>query len=111
MWVLPYCPCCLGPSPRCPHVMTTTLCVIAQELQVSIMVEQIKPARCGGLEQQGRIVPANKRYSAGEALTRSSEGRDRSRHHSVHRGGLELSTGRRLYVGVGRPRVVWLCGL
>ena len=33
----------------------------------------------------------------GEALIRSSEERDRSRCHSAHRGGLELSTGTGLY--------------
>ena len=49
------------------------------------------------LEQQGRIVPANNRYRAGEASIRSSEEQDRSRHHSAHRGGLELSTGTGLY--------------
>ena len=32
------------------------------------------------LEQQGRIVPANNRYRAGEASIRSSEEQDRSRH-------------------------------
>ena len=46
---------------------------------------------------QGRIVPANNRYRAGEASIRSSEEQDRSRHHSPHRGGLELSTGSGLY--------------
>ena len=47
-----------------------------------------------GGEQQGRIVPANNRlYRAGEASIRSSEEQDRSRHHSTHRGGLELGTG------------------
>ena len=43
--------------------------------------------------QQGRIVSANNSYRAGEASTRSLEERDRSRCHSAHRGGLELSTG------------------
>ena len=53
---------------------------------------------------QGRIVPANNRYRAGEASIRSSEEQDRSRHHSPHRGGLELSTGSGLdTVRVGRP--------
>ena len=46
---------------------------------------------------QGRIVPANNRYRAGEASIRSSEEQDRSRHHSAHRLGLELSTGTGLY--------------
>jgi hypothetical protein len=53
---------------------------------------------------------------AGEASIRSSEEQDRSRHHSAHRGGLELSThwvGARY--GACRsthgPSVVWLCGL
>ena len=74
--------------------------------------------RCASLEQQGRIVPANNRYRAGEASIRSSEEQDRSRHHSAHRGGplvsVELSTalGRGcIRVRVGRPSVVWLCGL
>ena len=49
------------------------------------------------MEQQGRVVPANNRYRAGEASIRSSEEQDRSRHHSAHRGGLELSTGTGLY--------------
>jgi hypothetical protein len=49
------------------------------------------------LEQQGRIVPANNRYRAGEASIRSSEEQDGSLHHSAHRGGLELSTGTGLY--------------
>ena len=53
--------------------------------------------RCASLEQQGRIVPANNRYRAGEASIRSSEEQDRSRHHSAHRGRLELSTGTGLY--------------
>ena len=53
--------------------------------------------RCPSLEQQGRIVPANNRYRAGEASIRSSEEQDRSHHHSAHRGGLELSTGTGLY--------------
>ena len=39
----------------------------------------------------------NNRYRAGEASIRSSEEQDRSRHHSAHRGGLELSTGTGLY--------------
>ena len=71
------------------------------------------------IEQQGRIVPANNRYHAGEASIRSSEEQDRSRHHSAHLGGrgLELSTGTGLY---GRDSgascrstqsVVWLCGV
>ena len=42
-------------------------------------------------------VAANNRYRAGEASIRSSEEQDRSRHHSAHRGGLELSTGTGLY--------------
>ena len=67
------------------------------------------------LEQQGRIVPANNHYRAGEASIRSSKEQDRSCHHSAHRGVLELSTGTGLYgsfmVHVGRPSVVWLCGL
>ena len=42
---------------------------------------------------QGRIVPANNRYRAGEASIRFSEEQDRLRHHSAHRRGLELSTG------------------
>jgi len=33
----------------------------------------------------------------GEASIRSSEEQDRSRHHSAHRGGLELSTGTGLH--------------
>ena len=49
------------------------------------------------MEQQGRIVPASNRYRAGEASIRSSEEQDRSRHHSAHRGGLELSTGTGMY--------------
>ena len=47
---------------------------------------------------------------AGEASIRSSEEQDRSRHHSAHRGGLELSTGTGCTVR-GRPSVVWPCGL
>jgi hypothetical protein len=39
----------------------------------------------------------NNRYRAGEASIRSSEEQDRPRHHSAHRGGLELSTGTGLY--------------
>jgi hypothetical protein len=66
-----------------------------------------------GAEQQGRIVPANNRYSnnrfSRSFTIRSSEEQDRSRHHSAHRGGLELSTGAGLCpVRVGRPSVVWL---
>jgi hypothetical protein len=53
--------------------------------------------RCPSLEQQGRIVLANNSYRAGEASIRSSEEQDRSRHHSAHRLGLELSTGTGLY--------------
>jgi len=49
----------------------------------------------------------------GEGSIRSLEERDRSRCHSAHRGGLELSTGtgRGCTVRVGRPCVVWLCGI
>ena len=51
------------------------------------------------MERQGRIVPANNRYRAGElqSALETSEEQDRSRHHSVHCGGLELSTGTGLY--------------
>jgi hypothetical protein len=51
----------------------------------------------GAAGPEGRIVPANNRYRAGEASIRSSEEQGRSRHHSAHRGGLELSTGTGLY--------------
>jgi hypothetical protein len=60
--------------------------------------------------------PRQNRYRAGEASIRSSEEQDRSRHHSAHRGGLELSTGTGLY-GACRstqccPGAVWLlCSL
>ena len=52
------------------------------------------------LEQQGRIVPANNRYRAGEASIRSSHQKsriDRATTRPAHRGGLELSTGTGLY--------------
>ena len=118
---------------RAPGVMTTTLRANAQELQVSTTVEEnARDAPAWTLEQQGRIVPANNRYRAGEASIRSSEEQGRSRHHSAHRGGLELSTGMGLYgvcrstlqcsmavwsrwvesstrLGMCRPSVVWLC--
>ena len=78
--------------------MTTTLRANAQELQVSTTVEEnARDAPAWTLEQQGRIVPANNRHRAGEASIRSSEEQDRSRHHSAHRGGLELSPGTGLY--------------
>ena len=67
----------------------------------------------GAMEQQGRIVPVNNRYRAGEASIRSSEEQDRSRHHSAHRRGLELSTGTTLGRGctvrVGRDPVLSGC--
>ena len=46
-----------------------------------------------------RPVPTNNRYTVleSEASIRSSEEQDRSRHHSAHRGGLELSTWTELY--------------
>jgi hypothetical protein len=50
---------------------------------------------------------------AGEASIRSSEEQDRSRHHSAHRRGLELSTGTTLGRGctvrVGRDPVLSGC--
>ena len=49
------------------------------------------------LWQQGRIVSAYNSYRLREASIRSLEERDRSRCHSAHRGGLELSTGTGLY--------------
>ena len=65
------------------------------------------PQLGAAMEQQGRIVPrivpTNNRYRAGKASIRSSEEQDRSRHHSAHRGGLELSTGTGLY-GACRSR-------
>jgi hypothetical protein len=64
---------------------------------VSTTVRRGERARCPSLEQQGRIVPVNNPYRAEEASIRSSEEQDRSRHHSAHRGGLELSTGTGLY--------------
>ena len=66
------------------------------------------------LEQQGRIVPANNRYRAGEASIRSSFRRAGSiapplGGPTAEAGGLELSTGTGLCtVRVGRPSVVWL---
>ena len=41
---------------RVPGVMTTTLRVNAQELQVSTTVEENARVRCASLWQQGRIV-------------------------------------------------------
>jgi hypothetical protein len=71
-----------------------------------------------------RPVPTNNRYTVleSEASIRSSEEQDQSRHHLAHRGGLEIccgvehcACGRRATGGctvcVGRPSVVWLCGL
>jgi len=73
---------------RAPGVMTTTLRANAQELQVSTTKHygRGERARCPSLEQQGRVVPANNRYRAGEAPIRSPEEQDRSHHHSAHRG-------------------------
>jgi hypothetical protein len=51
---------------------------------------------------QGQSRDERARAYAGEASIRSSEEQDRSRHHSAHRGGLELSTGTGLY-GACRP--------
>ena len=76
--------------------MTTTLCVNAQYMQVSTRVEE-NARNAPAWSTQVQIIPANNRYRAGEASIRSPEEQDRSRHRSVHRGGLELSTGTGLY--------------
>jgi hypothetical protein len=79
------------------------------------------PQLGAAMEQQGRIVPTDRPHqkslpcgkSTGKASIRSSEEQDRSRHHSAHRGGLELSTGTGLYGACRsrRPSVESVCHL
>jgi len=67
------------------------------------------------LKQQGRNVPANNRYRVLEKLQSALQKSriDRATTRPTGEGRLGLSTGTGLYGGVrvGRPSVVWLCGL